>query len=98
MSKIIIEGKEFKVKSTVRTMIYFEKNMKKQNVTDVNSFEGNVVLMYSTLQANNRDEFKYSYDEFLDILDENPDVIEQVMNGVQSQDVMTEDKESSEKK
>lgn len=65
--KITINEIEYTLKYTLRALFIFEK------ITD-NQFSGKqlidyYILFYSTLIANNSDSFKYTFDEFIEICD-----------------------------
>lgn len=78
---ILIDGKEYKIKKTklgfsVGTMFLFKKLTGKQfyNI-DFTDFEDMVYLIYSGLKACNK-EFNYSFEEFCEYIDDNPEVFE----------------------
>lgn len=85
MNTININNEEFKVKATVRSMIFMERNAKKHKIKE-NGFEQQVIMLFSTLQANNRDTFKLNYDEFLDVLDDNPEILSNSLGAIEAKD------------
>lgn len=65
---ITINNIEYKLKYTLRSLFIYEK------ITD-NQFTGKslidyYILFYSTLLANNSDSFKYTFDEFIELCDD----------------------------
>lgn len=65
---ITINNIEYKLKYTLRSLFIYEK------ITD-NQFTGKslinyYILFYSTLLANNSDSFKYTFDEFIQLCDD----------------------------
>lgn len=65
---ITINNIEYKLKYTLRSLFIYEK------ITD-NQFTGKslidyYILFYSTLLANNSDTFKYTFDEFIQLCDD----------------------------
>lgn len=65
---ITINNNEYKLKYTLRSLFIYEK------ITD-NQFIGKslidyYILFYSTLLANNSDTFKFTFDEFIQLCDE----------------------------
>lgn len=75
MKTIKINGKDYKIKYTIRALFIFERITGKafmiQTVLD------NYVLFYSILLANNPD-CVISWDEFIDALDNNPSLIDEL--------------------
>lgn len=65
---ITINNIEYKLKYTLRSLFIYEK------ITD-NQFTGKslidyYILFYSTLLANNSDSFKFTFDEFIQLCDD----------------------------
>lgn len=65
---ITINNTNYKLKYTLRSLFVYEK------ITD-NQFTGKslidyYILFYSTLLANNSDSFKYTFDEFIQLCDD----------------------------
>jgi hypothetical protein len=77
--KIKIENNEYVVKQSFRSLMLFEEmtgknaNQLTDNLTDL------MTLFYCILQAGNKDIFKFSFDQFIDLIDNNQDTI-QVFN------------------
>ena len=76
MNTIKIDGKEYKVKPTVRAMFIFEQITKKS--FGIETMLDNYVYFYSLLLANNDDVMEW--DSFLDSLDEDPNIYTQLNN------------------
>ena len=77
MNTIDIKGEAYKVKPTLRAMFIFEqisrKPFKIENMLD------NYIYFYSLVLANNPDKV-ISWDTFIDALDEDPTIYEQLNN------------------
>jgi len=74
--KIKILDKEFVIKQSFRALALFEK------ATGRNSFEAKdtisdiTLLLHCFLKASNLKTFEYTYDEFLDVLDDHPEIFQ----------------------
>jgi hypothetical protein len=74
--KIKILGIEYVIKQSFRALMLFEE------ITGKNSFAANdtvkdiTTLLYCFLKGANRETFKYTYDELLDIIDDHPEVFQ----------------------
>lgn len=74
-STIKFNGTELVLKQSFRSLMQFE-TMTGKYATEVNQSIGDLTkLLYCMLSANNKDAFKYTYDEFIDLLDTNESVI-----------------------
>lgn len=76
-STITIAGKEFLMKLSFRNLIEFEKVTGKKVYQIDASLSDSISMFYSTLKGSNLLSFDYSYDEFLDIIDSDPSLIQQ---------------------
>ena len=73
---IKINGVNFKVKQSFRALMKFEE-MTGRSVYKINESINDVMtLLFCILSANNRETFKFSFDEFIDLIDNNPTVID----------------------
>lgn len=69
-------GETYILKQTFRAIMYFEELAKKSvnnaddNLTDL------IIMFYCLLKAANKDSFKYTLDEFIEVLDENQEQVE----------------------
>lgn len=83
--KITFGNQEFSIKQTFRALMLFEEMTKKsaerieENLNDV------LTLFYCILKAGNRETFNYSFDEFIDVLDNNQDSLQIFTNYLQEQ-------------
>lgn len=101
--KITINNIEYNLKYTLRSLFIFEK------ITD-NQFTGKqlidyYILFYSTLIANNSDIFKFTFDEFIEMCDNDNSLFSQFVEflnkemNIQNQFInKKEDEEDSKKK
>lgn len=80
---IEIKGIEYKLRQSFRTFLIFEEETGKQ-VGDISTMKDNIMLIYCTFKGCNKN-FIYSFDEFLDILDENNEIFE-IFNKLNLQD------------
>lgn len=74
MNKITINGKDFKVKQTIRAMFLFEQITKK--AFKVETLMDNYVYFYCLILANNEEVLEW--DEFIDALDNDPGIYTQL--------------------
>lgn len=75
MTTIEINGTTYNLKYSIRAYIYFEQIVGKPFA--VNNLTDTYILFYSFLMASNRDTFKMTFDDFLDVVDEDPSLIKQ---------------------
>jgi len=68
--KISIKGQEYLIKKSFRSLLLFEElsgkgiDDMKESLTDL------MLLFYCIIKANNKEIFKYTLDEFIDVIDE----------------------------
>ena len=74
MTTIKICGKEYKAKQTIRAIFLWEQISDKQFA--INTLLDNYLYYYCILLANNPDFF--SWDEFINVLDEDPTILIQL--------------------
>lgn len=102
MKTININGKDYKVKYTIRALFIFEqitgKAFKLETMLD------SYIFYYSMILANNKDQV-LQWDEFLDALDENPKLLQDMEKVMKEEDGKNslfndnkEDNNSTEKK
>jgi len=72
---IKIDGVEYILKQSFRSLMQFE-TMTGKFATEVNqSINDLTKLLYCMLSANNKDIFNYTYDEFITLLDTNENIM-----------------------
>lgn len=102
MKTISINGKDYKVKYTIRALFIFEqitgKAFKLETMLD------SYIFYYSMILANNKDQV-LQWEEFLDALDENPKLLQDMEKVMKEEDGKNslfndnkEDNNSTEKK
>lgn len=98
---IKIKGKDYKIKQTIRSIFYFEQITGKQ--FKIESTLDNYLYFYCILLANNEDFM--SWDEFINVLDEDPTILLNLANILSNQQEIEkilnpedEDSESDKKK
>lgn len=99
--KIVIEGVELEIKQSFRSLMMFEEMTAK----GINQFTESVAdilkLFYCIIKANNQSTFHYSFDEFLDVMDNHPDAFEQfnqyLADQAKNNPPVTEQKKSNKK-
>lgn len=74
MNKITINGKEYKVKQTIRAMFLYEQITKK--AFKIETLMDNYVYLYTLILANNEEVLEW--DDFLDALDSDPTIFTQL--------------------
>lgn len=75
MIEIRINGIAYKLKQSFRGLMLFEE-MTGTSVSVMEESTGNMIkMLYCLLKANNRELFKWSFDEFIDVLDDNPEIL-----------------------
>ena len=86
MKTINIDGKEYKIKRTIRSLFVYERVFGR--TMTISSTEDTFMYLWSTIKANNED--APSYEEFLDWIDEAPSarsqLIIQLMGEMASED------------
>lgn len=76
---ITINNKQYKLKYTLRALFIFEQITGKPfNIT---TLLDNYLFFYSLILANNEDVL--SWDEFIDALDKDPNILKQISNAVE---------------
>lgn len=74
---ITIAGIEYKIKQSFRALMMFEE-MTGKSVNQVDDSVADILkLFYCILKGNNLNTFTYTFDEYLDIIDEQPEVLTQ---------------------
>jgi hypothetical protein len=77
---ISIAGADYTIKKSYRSLMLFESksgrsiDQMKESVNDL------LLLFWCILTANNRETFKYTFDEFVDVLDEHPESVDMFNN------------------
>lgn len=87
MNKITINGKDYKVKYTLRALFIFEQITKKP--FEIKTLLDNYVFFYSIILANNDDNI-LDWNDFIDALDENPALFTDI-NNIVNQSAKVED-------
>lgn len=96
--KITIEGAEYKVRQSFRSLMLFEE-MTKRSVYLMNETLNDIMtLFYCILKANNRETFTYTFDSFIDVMDNNPDCIEVFTDFIKTSAEVTDEPASQKKK
>lgn len=73
--EINIEGKNYQLKNTIRSLFIYEKIANKQ--FDGKNLIDYYILFYSILLANNPDEFNLTFDEFIEVNDKDMNLFNQ---------------------
>lgn len=82
MKKISINGKDYNIKYTIRSLFIFEQITGKSFA--INTLLDNYVFFYSMLIACNNDDV-LTWDEFIDALDADPTILKQMNDVVEEQ-------------
>lgn len=97
MKTITINGKEYKIKYTIRALFIFEQITGK--AFKIETLLDNYIFLYSMILANN--DVVLDWDEFIDSFDDNPNLIVELNNIIQEQskkDNLFNTEETQEKK
>jgi hypothetical protein len=82
---IKIENKDFTIKQSFRALMLFEE-MTDKTINEMNESVADILkLFYCILKANNVDTFNWSFEQFLDIVDEQPEVFTHFTDYLQEQ-------------
>lgn len=87
MEKIIIkiEGVDYIIKQSFRSLMMFEE-MTNKTVNEITESVADILkLFYCIIKANNINTFNYSFESFLDLIDEHPEVFQQFTDYLQEQ-------------
>lgn len=82
MKTIKINGKDYNIKYTIRSLFIFEQITGKS--FEIKTLLDNYVFFYSMLLACNTDDV-LTWDEFIDALDEDPTILKQMNDVVEDQ-------------
>lgn len=84
MKKIKIKGKNYNIKYTIRALFIFEQITGKS--FKIESLLDNYIFFYSMILANNQDKSDIlSWDDFLDALDNDPNLFGKINDAVEKQ-------------
>ncbi len=84
MKKIKIKGKNYNIKYTIRALFIFEQITGKP--FRIETLLDNYIFFYSMILANNQDKADIlSWDDFLDALDNDPQLFGKINNAVEQQ-------------
>ena len=78
MKKITINGKDYKIKYTLRALFIFEQITKKP--FEMKTLLDNYVFLYSIILANNDNILEWN--EFIDALDSDPTIFQQINEAI----------------
>lgn len=99
MKTITIKDKEYKIKYSIRALFIFEQITGKP--FKIETLLDNYIFFYSMILANNKDEV-LDWNDFLDALDDNPNLLEEMNEVVISKEkqdkVFNVEEENGEKK
>ena len=78
MNTIKISGKDYKVKFSYRTYMFYEEYTDGKSIQEIKGLKDTLTLFYCSLKAYN--DFEYTFEQFLDLIedDTNSDVVEQL--------------------
>lgn len=91
---MVINKKEYKVKSTLRSMMLFEQATKRK--FQLLTLTDQIIFCYCMLAANNEN-FDVTFDSFLDYCDKDINIISTIMKEVASENTSTEEAELKKK-
>jgi hypothetical protein len=82
MSTITINGTQYKIKYTLRALFIFEAITKKSFTID--SITDNYIFLFALILANNPDT-ELSWEEFINALDDNPNLFNEMSKIIEKQ-------------
>lgn len=82
MKTITINNKEYKIKYTLRALFIFERITNK--AFEIKTLLDNYIFFYSMILANNEEII--DWDEFINALDENPNILTQMSDLINEQE------------
>lgn len=82
--KIKFDNKELFIKKSNRALIYFEE-MTNKSCYNMDGYADLLKSFFCILRASNKDNFNYTFDEFIDLLDEDEAPIEVYTEYLESQ-------------
>lgn len=97
--EININGKKYTLKNTIRSLFIYEKIAGKQ--FDGKNLIDYYILFYSNLLANNPDEFNLTFDEFIELNDQDMSLFNQFVEFIAKSNQLNNqliDKEKEEEK
>lgn len=98
MKEIIINDKKYKIKYTIRALFVWEQITGK--AFKIESLLDNYIFYYSMLIANNPDDV-IDWDEFINLLDDNPNLLQEfgnILSDQEKKDKVFEVEEGNKKK
>lgn len=100
MKQITINGKNYNIKYSLRALFIFEQITNKS--FEIKTLLDNYIFFYSMILASNKDKEPLDWDEFIDALDNNPnlmtDMNEIVAKQQKVENMITQSNDSEQKK
>ncbi len=87
---INLSGKELDIKLSFRSLMTYER-LSGKNYTQIQSLEDTLIYMYSCIISTNKD-IKLTFDEFVDNIDECPEVLEEFLSALVDKQEGTQEK------
>lgn len=83
MKQITINGKNYSIKYSLRALFIFEQITNKS--FEIKTLLDNYIFFYSMILASNKDKEPLDWDEFIDALDNNPNLMTDMNEVVENQ-------------
>ena len=83
MKQITINGKNYNIKYSLRALFIFEQITNKS--FEIKTLLDNYIFFYSMILASNKDKEPLDWDEFIDALDNNPNLMTDMNEVVENQ-------------
>lgn len=100
MKQITIKGKNYNLKYSLRALFIFEQITNRP--FEIKTLLDNYIFFYSMILASNKDEDPLDWDEFIDALDESPNLLVEMNDIISKQQnvdkLINQDKEEGEQK
>lgn len=80
--KVELKGKKYELKAwSYRAAFLFESLSEGKSISEMSTFEDRVKWLYCLLTGLNKD-FLYEFDEFVDILEESPELMAELQEAI----------------
>lgn len=83
MKQITINGKNYNIKYSLRALFIFEQITNKS--FEIKTLLDNYIFFYSMILASNKDKEPLDWDEFIDALDNNPNLMTDINDVIENQ-------------
>lgn len=93
---INFDGKEYKIKLFSYRALFLFEELAGKPFSEASTLKDNVLYMYCLLSANK--DFEYEFEDYLDVLEDNPDMLETLLAELYKANPVDEAKKKGNKK